>query len=80
MKYKTLSQVIAEQSIERIYLLKIDVAKAELDVIEGIKEEYWAKIQQIVMEVHNINNRLQKIIKLLKSQGFSQINYQEDSV
>ncbi len=77
---KTLSQVIAEQSIDQIDLLKIDVEKAELDVLRGIEAKDWSKIKQIVIEVHNLKDRVQKIINLFKEQGFSQIYYEQDFV
>jgi FkbM family methyltransferase len=44
---RTLSQFVAERNIERIDLLKIDVEKAELDVLLGIEDEDWAKVQRL---------------------------------
>lgn len=67
---KTISQIINEQNIEKIDLLKIDVEKSELDVLLGIKDEDWSKIEQIVVEVHNINNRVETIQNLLKKYEF----------
>ncbi|HYP40117.1 MAG TPA: FkbM family methyltransferase, partial [Chloroflexia bacterium] len=54
---RTLSDVIAEQAVERIDLLKIDAENSEWDVLAGIKEEDWPKIRQIVMEVHSSEMR-----------------------
>jgi amino acid adenylation domain-containing protein/FkbM family methyltransferase len=67
---KTLSQVIHENEIEKIDLLKLDVEKSELDVLKGIREEDWPKIQQVVMEVHDTHNRLSEITGLLQGHGF----------
>ncbi|MFD3167090.1 amino acid adenylation domain-containing protein [Herpetosiphon sp. NSE202] len=67
---RTLSEVIAEQQIERIDLLKIDVEKAEVDVLMGIKQADWLKIQQIVLEIDNREN-LEQIITMLKQQHFA---------
>jgi len=47
---KTISEVIRENGIERIDLLKVDAEKSESDVLAGIHEDDWRKIQQIVME------------------------------
>ena len=66
----TLSQIIQEQAIQQIDLLKIDVEKGELDVLLGISEEDWPKIQQIVVEVHDIEDRLKVIETLLTQQGY----------
>ena len=42
---RTLSGVVAEQGLERIDLLKINVEKSELDVLQGISPGDWLKIQ-----------------------------------
>ncbi len=67
---KTLSQIIEEDRIERIDLLKIDVEKSEIDVLLGIAEKDWPKIEQMVIDVHNIDGRLDKIIELLENHGY----------
>ncbi len=75
---RTLSEIIAEQKIAQIDLLKIDVEKSELDVLEGIKESDWRKIKQIVIEVHDIQGRLTRISELLKSRGY-RLTVEQDS-
>ena len=70
---RTLSQFVAERNIERIDLLKIDVEKAELDVLLGIEDEDWAKVRQIVVELHDLEGRLKKITALLEQKGLSEI-------
>ncbi|MEH1814616.1 MAG: MupA/Atu3671 family FMN-dependent luciferase-like monooxygenase [Nostoc sp.] len=65
----TLSAAIAQHRVQQIDLLKIDVEKAELDVLRGIQDEDWQKIKQIVMEVDTREN-LHEIVTLLKTQGF----------
>jgi amino acid adenylation domain-containing protein/FkbM family methyltransferase len=67
---KTISEVIRENGIERIDLLKIDVEKSESDVLAGIAEDDWRKIDQLVMEVHDLDNRLDQITRLLKHHGY----------
>lgn len=69
-RMKTVSQLIAEQSVNKIDLLKIDVEKAELDVIRGIETDDWSKIKQIVVEVHDIDRRVELISNLLVNNGF----------
>jgi hypothetical protein len=59
-----------------VALLKIDVERAELDVLRGIESrEQWARIQQVVAEVHDIDGRLDAIIALLSSPlaGFTHV-------
>jgi natural product biosynthesis luciferase-like monooxygenase protein/FkbM family methyltransferase len=50
---RTLSEIIRENGVERIDLLKIDVERSELDVLAGIEEEDWKKIGQVVIEVQD---------------------------
>jgi amino acid adenylation domain-containing protein/FkbM family methyltransferase len=65
----TLSEVIREQRLERIDLLKLDVEKSELDVLESVEEGDWAKIRQLVVEVHT-DELLERISELLRRRGF----------
>jgi len=67
---RTLSDVIQENRIERIDLLKVDVEKSELDVLRGITEADWPKIRQLVIEAHDTGGRLQAITELLERHGF----------
>jgi hypothetical protein len=34
-------------------LLKVDVERAELDVLRGVREEHWPLVRQVAMEVHD---------------------------
>jgi FkbM family methyltransferase len=70
---QTLSQFIGESNIERIDLLKIDVEKAELDVLRGIAEKDWQKIRQLVVELHDIEGRLVTIRTLLQARGMTEV-------
>ncbi len=76
----TLSQIIYEQNIQKIDLLKIDVEKGELDVLLGISGENWKKIQQIVIEVHDIEGRLKRITDLLNQHNYIFTVEQESSL
>ena len=75
---RTLSDVIREQEIERIDLLKLDAEKSEWDILQGIEEQDWPKIRQIVAEVHDLDGRLPRIYQLLDSRGFQVIETQDD--
>jgi amino acid adenylation domain-containing protein/thioester reductase-like protein/FkbM family methyltransferase len=67
---RTISDVMSEYGVEKIDLLKIDVEKSERDVLSGIQPKDWQKIQQMVVEVHDINGRLEEIATLLKEYGY----------
>ena len=68
---RRLSEVIATEKVERIDLLKIDVEKAEHEVIAGIDERDWTKIRQVVVEMHDREARLEHFTDLLERQGFN---------
>lgn len=68
---RTLSSVLREESIERVDLVKIDVEKAELDVLDGIEEGDWSRIGQMVIEVHDERDRLARMSAALARRGFS---------
>ena len=67
---RTLSSVLDDQKLEKIDLLKIDVEKAEWDVLMGIRDEHWSLIKQAVIETHVIDDRVEKITSLLETKGF----------
>jgi iturin family lipopeptide synthetase A len=73
---RTLSRVIAEEGIDQIDLLKINVEKSELDVLLGLHAGDWPKIRQIVIEVDRREN-LVPIGSLLEQHGFEYLVEQD---
>jgi FkbM family methyltransferase len=67
---RTLSDVIAEYGVPRIDLLKVDAEGEELEVLRGVDPADWGKINQIVVEVHDVEGRLRAITELLREHGF----------
>ncbi|MEV6174977.1 FkbM family methyltransferase [Streptomyces sp. NPDC051954] len=68
---RPLSAVIREQGVERIDLIKIDVQKSERQVIDGIADEDWPKIQQMVLEAHDADGEVARLVQLLQGHGFT---------
>ena len=77
---RPLSDVIRERGVERIDLLKVDVEKSELDVLEGIDAAHWPMVRQVVIEVHDTDGRLNRIEHLLSEQGFDVHSEQDISL
>lgn len=75
---RTISDVIHDQQINRIDFLKIDAEKSELDVLNGIAPADWAKVQQVFIEVHDREGRLESIRDLLNRQGFQKIIIEQE--
>lgn len=70
---RTMSSVIQEESVSQIDLLKIDCEGAELSVLLGIKDEHWPMVKSTVIEIHDIDNRLEVVKQLLTKHGFINI-------
>jgi FkbM family methyltransferase len=77
-RLRTLSEVIREEGVTRIDLLKIDVEKSEIDVLAGLDEDDWPKLQQAVLEVHDLGDRLKEVNALFRSHGFTVTMDQDD--
>ncbi|HEU5132300.1 MAG TPA: FkbM family methyltransferase, partial [Pyrinomonadaceae bacterium] len=82
-RLRRLSSVIREEQIEQIDLLKIDVQRAELDVLRGIDSDDWNRIKQVVLEVHDrkgseSEGRAEEIRELLQTHGFAVVVEQDE--
>jgi FkbM family methyltransferase len=74
-RLRRLSSVIDERGIDRVDLLKIDVQRAELDVLHGIDEKHWGLVSQVAMEVHDAPGtetagHVDKAMEILTRHGF----------
>jgi amino acid adenylation domain-containing protein/FkbM family methyltransferase len=83
-RVRRLSDVIKEEGIERVDLLKVDVQRAEMDVLMGLAESDWKKIDQVVMEVHDRNGgaqegRLEALKELLARRGY-EVSIEQDEL
>ncbi len=79
-KLVTLSSIIEKEKIKQIDLLKMDVQRAELYVLEGIKDNDWVKIKQIAFELHHIGEEETKKIDQLLSQKGYRVEKHEDKL
>jgi len=74
-KLLTISDVIRENNLKTINLMKIDAENYEAQVLKGINQSDWDKIQQISMEVHEHieggKDLLNKLGDMLEHKGFS---------
>ena len=68
----SVSDIIKENNIEKIDLLKIDAEKSELEILKGISDSDWEKIKQIVIEIHDkIGNIFDEVKSILNRKDFS---------
>ncbi len=72
---RTVPDVRRELGLERIDVLKIDVEGAELDVLRGLGDDpdEWRRVGALVIEVHDIDGRLEEVRALLARHGFDHV-------
>ncbi|HEU4731248.1 MAG TPA: amino acid adenylation domain-containing protein [Kofleriaceae bacterium] len=73
-----LSDVLADERIAHIDLLKIDVERSERDVLAGIADADWPRIRQVIVEVHDTGGALAEVIALLEARGF-RVAWEQDA-
>jgi FkbM family methyltransferase len=74
-----LEEIMIENNISYIDLLKIDIEGSEYDVMLNISDDCYSKIKQITVEFHdfvdnNLKEATENVIKKLESLGFSRIS------
>jgi len=77
----TLDQAFAAAGLEipvTVDLLKVDVEGLELMVLENLEEKWWPKINAVIVEVHDLDGRLNRVLSLLGSHGFNNVRVTQD--
>lgn len=76
-RLRTISEIVDEENVAQIDLLKIDVEKSEREVLAGIRDEHWSRIRQIAIEVHDFGGSVEEVQRQLTNQGF-QVTSRQD--
>jgi FkbM family methyltransferase len=66
---RSLSWLMDAEALAVIDLLKVDVEGDELEVLRGVRASDWSRIRQVVVEVHDVNDRLARVLSLLRRHG-----------
>ncbi len=69
-KVETLTEVIRRENVTAIDLLKIDTEGNELEILNSLKDSDWAKIRQLIVEIHKPEVELDTIRNLIAARGF----------
>ncbi|CAN5708937.1 hypothetical protein BH09PLA1_BH09PLA1_20420 [soil metagenome] len=77
---KTLDDVIVENKIDQINLLKVDIEGAELPMLRSLSSQTLDKIDQITIEFHDFTGAMTRqdvnqTVKRLESAGFRSIKF-----
>jgi amino acid adenylation domain-containing protein/non-ribosomal peptide synthase protein (TIGR01720 family)/FkbM family methyltransferase len=70
VELRTVSQVIRDNGLTVVDVLKVDAEKSELAALQGIEPEHWPIIRQIVAEVHDVDDRVAVVTEMLETRGF----------
>jgi amino acid adenylation domain-containing protein/FkbM family methyltransferase len=68
---RRLSGLLAEHRVDRIDLLKINVERSEVAVLQGVDPEDWRMVRQVVLELEDADGALGEARALLEHAGFS---------
>jgi len=79
-RVRTLSEIIEQEALDRIDLVKIDVEGAEHEVLKGIRPQHWPRIRQMAIELHDVDGRLAQVRALLEERGFEVVCEQGSSL
>jgi FkbM family methyltransferase len=74
----TLPAVMRDAGVEHVDLVKVDVEGAEEAVMAGIDDAAWPRLRQFVIEVHDIDGRLERLRRWLDSRGYRTTHARED--
>jgi FkbM family methyltransferase len=78
VEVRSLSRVIREERIERIGLLKICVERSELDILHGIEEGDWRRIDQVALQVHDVDGRAEQVCRMLEGVGYVVVSERDE--
>lgn len=67
----SLNTFIAQNNIQRVSLIKMDIEGAEYDIIENLEDEVFDIVDNFLIEYHdNEDGKVQKLVKKLVAKGF----------
>ena len=72
-QFETLSEVISQENIRSIALLKLDAELADWQILNGVKAQDWQRIRQVAMEVH-LESDLAPISQFFSERDFSKVS------
>ncbi|MHA1491431.1 MAG: FkbM family methyltransferase [Promethearchaeota archaeon] len=75
---KKLDDILADQKISRVDLIKIDVEGAEIQVLEGANNLLTQQSPKLLIDIHEIDRK--KIFRILEKFGFKIFDYSNNGL
>jgi amino acid adenylation domain-containing protein/FkbM family methyltransferase len=75
---RRLSEVLREHELATVSLLKIDVQHGELDVLAGLDDDDWPRVERVVIEVQDVDGQADRVKSALEDRGFSVASHRDD--
>lgn len=74
---RRLSEALADHGGRPVDLVKIDVEGAEEDVLLGLDDDHWPLVRQFIIEVHDVDGRLDRMTALLQARGYTTVRHRQ---
>ena len=74
---RRLSDALQAHGRAPVDLVKIDVEGAEEDVLLGIDDDDWPLLRQFIIEVHDVDGRLDRMAALLEARGYHTVRHRQ---
>ncbi|SDZ01785.1 methyltransferase, FkbM family [Lysobacter sp. yr284] len=77
----SVGELLDEHGVDRVDLLKIDCEGGEYEIVRGMSERDWSRIDRIVMEFHEYHKdqRHEQLVELLRNRGF-EVEVEKDAM
>src|SRR5262249_19538983 len=66
----TISPAMRPFDVDAIDLLKVDAEGAEWEILQGVEDSDWPHIRQLVLEVHDVDDRVNRMRTFLEEKGY----------
>lgn len=77
---RTVSSLLRELGLDRVDVLKVNVVKSELDVLAGIEPADFARIRQLVMEMHDGDGQVAAVLERLRAVGYTAAAFKNEAL
>lgn len=71
---------VRAEKIETVDLLKLDVERSELEILRGLVDADWARVRQLVVEIHDEDGGLASVREILAANDFEELGFERSAI